>query len=138
MKLRHVLLSLAIVLSAGAVQAADSAIALGESTYGVRCALCHGAEGKADTDIVGLLRQPPADLTKLSERAGGAFPFSDVYHIIVDGMEAVGHGGSDMPIWGDYFIADALEDRGITTADAIHITQGRILSLVYYLESIQE
>ncbi len=43
-----------------------------------------------------------------------------------------------MPIWGDHFLKDTLEDRGVSEADAEHIVQGRILSLVYYLESIQE
>ena len=52
-------------------------------------------------------------------------------------MEAVGHGRSEMPIWGDYFIADALEDRGVKMSDAVEIAAGRVLSLTYYLESIQ-
>ncbi len=78
------------------------------------------------------------DLTKLSERADGTFPFPRVYSILVSGMEEAGHGDSQMPIWGDYFMADALEDRGVLPGDAIAIAVGRITSLAYYLESIQE
>ena len=55
----------------------------------------------------------------------------------MDGMDEAGHGDSKMPIWGDYFIADALEDRGIKMSDAVEIATGRVLSLTYYLESIQ-
>ena len=53
-------------------------------------------------------------------------------------MEKRGHGGATMPIWGDFFISDALVDRGVTETDALYIAAGRALSVVYYLESIQE
>ena len=128
MKLGTALATTIVVMAAGAAQAQDSALVLGKSTFGARCALCHGADGKGGGE----------DLTTLAERNGGAFPFARVYSIIVDGMDAAGHGDSEMPIWGDYFIADALEDRGVKLSDAIEITQGRVLSLTYYLESIQE
>ena len=138
MKLGTALATTIVVMAAGAAQAQDSALVLGKSTFGARCALCHGADGKGGGEVAELFRVPPADLTTLAERNGGAFPFARVYSIIVDGMDAAGHGDSEMPIWGDYFIADALEDRGVKLSDAIEITQGRVLSLTYYLESIQE
>ena len=53
-------------------------------------------------------------------------------------MEQPGHGDSDMPVWGDYFVADSLEDRGVTPGEAIEIAAGRAMSLALYLESIQE
>ncbi len=53
-------------------------------------------------------------------------------------MKQRGHGDSQMPIWGDYFMADAMEDRGMHSVDAVEIVSGRILSLVYYIQSIQE
>ena len=48
-------------------------------------------------------------------------------------MDKPGHGDSEMPIWGDYFMADALENRGVHMSDAVEIATGRVLSLVYYL-----
>jgi mono/diheme cytochrome c family protein len=137
MIVRHALAFTFVALAAGAAQAQDSAIILGKSTFGARCALCHGEDGKGGGEIAELFRVPPADLTKLAERNDGAFPFARVYSIIVDGMDEAGHGDSKMPIWGDYFIADALEDRGIKMSDAVEIATGRVLSLTYYLESIQ-
>ena len=128
----------ALVTAAGMAQAQDNAFAIGKSTFGARCALCHGVGGKGDGDIGGLFYVPPADLTKLSERAGGAFPFASVYNILATGLGEKAHGGSEMPIWGDFFLEDALQDRGIGMSDAVYIVQGRILSLTYYLESIQE
>ena len=111
---------------------------MGKSSFGANCALCHGDDAKGGGEVAELFRVPPSDLTTLADQAGGKYPFSVVYHIVVDGMEARGHGNSEMPIWGDYFISDALVDRGVNTADAVNIASGRILSLVYYLESIQE
>jgi hypothetical protein len=53
---------------------------------------------------------------------------------IVDGREDVqGHGTRDMPIWGERFTVE----EGSTLADETHAI-GRILTIVHYLESIQE
>lgn len=132
-------LTIALLLSSGAAALAeDSYLVLGKSSYAANCAVCHGESGAGDGEVAGLFKVPPADLSTLSERSGGAFPFSEVYQTIASGMGDRAHGGSKMPIWGDYFVADTLEDRGISKDDAEHIAQGRILSLVYYLESIQK
>lgn len=138
MRLKTTLAAATVILSACAAQATDSVIVLGQSTFGAHCALCHGATGKGDGEIAQLFQVPPADLTKLAERSGGSFPFSEVYHIIIEGMQDRGHGSAEMPIWGDYFMTDALEDRGVSAGDAMEIAAGRVLSVVYYLESIQE
>ena len=138
MEFKGILAVAAIALSVSAAQAQDSAIVLGKSSFGARCALCHGPDAKGGGEIAVLFRTKPSDLTNLAELAGGQFPFDDVYHIVVDGMDQPGHGDSQMPIWGDYFMADALQDRGVNMADAVEIATGRVLSLVYYLESIQQ
>ena len=127
-----------LLFASNAAFSADSALILGKSSYAANCAVCHGEDGTGNGAVAELFRVPPADLTKLSERSGGAFPFSEVYQSIANGLGEKAHGGSEMPIWGGYFVADTLQDRGMSTADAEHIVQGRILSLVYYLESIQE
>jgi hypothetical protein len=75
----------------------------------------------------------PPDLTQLSKKHQGQFPFWQVYRII-DGREEVkGHGTRDMPIWGEVFRPPEGGKRADETG-AI----GRILVLVYYLQSIQE
>ena len=138
MRFMKVMMSAVVVLSASAAQSEDSTVILGKSTFGARCALCHGKDGKGGGEIAELFQVQPSDLTKLSERAGGKFPFSDVYGIIVSGMEEKGHGDSAMPIWGEYFMSDALEDRGVNATDALYIAAGRANSVASYLESIQE
>jgi len=80
-----------------------------------------------------LLTVRPTDLTQLSKKHQGQFPFWKVYRII-DGREEVkGHGTRDMPIWGEVFIQQEGGKR-VDESRAI----GRILALVYYMQSIQE
>ena len=85
------------------------------------------------------LTVPPADLTRLSEATQGRFPATDVYRII-DGRRTVrAHGGSEMPIWGDRYRAEVLAGTPLpagVSADAI--VHGRILSIVFYLDSLQD
>jgi len=109
--------------------------AAGKPFYEDNCMVCHGQAAKGDGPMVtfGLLSVPAADLTQLSKRNGGKFPFWKVYRVI-DGREEVkGHGVREMPIWGDEFRLDA-------GSDAMRHTQvrGQILALVYYLQSLQE
>ncbi len=138
MKSLRALMSICIMLPATLAQADEATVVLGRSTYTAHCALCHGAGGKGDGEIAQLFKVPPSDLTKLAERSDGKFPFTLVYNTILKGMEQRGHGGATMPVWGDFFMADALVDRGVTETDALYIAAGRALSVVYYLESLQE
>lgn len=139
MSIKSAIATAAIALSASLVHADDSAITLGKSAYGAHCAACHGIDAKGNGEFADLLNVKPADLTTLTKRApGGAFPFSEVYQVISMGKTAPGHGHSQMPIWGNYFRADALKDRGVDASDADYIAVGRALSLTYYLESIQQ
>lgn len=110
-------------------------VAAGKREFRHACALCHGIGGKGESVMTtfNLLTIKPPDLTQVSKRNNGQFPFWRMYRII-DGREEVrGHGTQDMPIWGTVFIQQegnnlAAETRAI----------GRILEVVYYLQSIQE
>lgn len=115
------------VQSAGA----DSA---GQTEYMIACAGCHGETGKGDGPLAGLLKIGTPDLTSLAARHGGEFPFEYTLFMI-DRRNVIPVHGDDMPIWGERFQASATSQRG-ETADMV--ARGRILSLVYYLESIQE
>lgn len=106
----------------------------GRPLYEDNCMVCHGHTAKGDGPMVtfGLLTMPAPDLTLLSKQNNGAFPFWRVYRI-VDGREAVkGHSTPDMPIWGDEFRYDLAGSMMLQSE-----VRGRILSLVYYLQSIQ-
>ena len=80
----------------------SSAVA-GRRTYRVYCAVCHGQKGKGDGPLAESLRSTPPDLTLIARDNGGAYPAEQVARII-DGREPLlGHGGPDMPVWGDAF-----------------------------------
>lgn len=118
----------------GYAQEAEVAAA-GKQLFEDNCMVCHGDGGKGDGIMVtfNLLTMNPPDLTLMSKRNDGHFPFWRVYRI-VDGREALkGHGTGDMPLWGDEFRLEAGSD-----AMAQAQVRGRILMLVYYLQSLQE
>jgi|MudIll2142460700_1097286.scaffolds.fasta_scaffold55044_3 mono/diheme cytochrome c family protein len=106
-------------------------VEMGAQTYRVYCASCHGLKGLGDGPVADYLRFTPPDLRKLAQRNRGKFDFEKVYRLI-DGREAIqGHGGADMPVWGDAF----LEVREGYSPEKV---KERITQLVRYLESIQE
>lgn len=111
--------------------AADST---GQSEYMTACAGCHGESGKGDGPLAALLKIGTPDLTGLASRNGGKFPFEYTLFMI-DRRNVLPVHGDDMPVWGDRFQASASSERGET---AEMVARGRILSLVYYLESIQQ
>jgi mono/diheme cytochrome c family protein len=118
-----------------AVAQEEEIVAAGKREFRRHCALCHGIGGKGESVMTtfNLLKITPPDLTQLSKRNKGRFPFWRVYQII-DGREEVkGHGSRDMPIWGDAFI----RQEGGRLADETRAI-GRILAIVHYLQSIQE
>ena len=118
-----------------AIATTANAEEIGQAEFGNACASCHGESGKGNGYLAGFLSVGLPDLTTLSQRNDGKFPMLDVIHII-DGRTGVRtHGDAGMPVWGDRYKADA-EAAGSYGSETI--TRGRILSLVYYLESIQE
>ena len=63
----------------------------GRPAYEQNCAVCHGLEGKGDGGAANLLTVKPADLTQLSKKNNGTFPFWRTYRVI-DGREEIkGH-----------------------------------------------
>ncbi|HKA54761.1 MAG TPA: cytochrome c [Candidatus Binatia bacterium] len=110
-------------------------IEAGKREFQRSCATCHGADAKGDGPSVGALNVKPADLTQLSKNHGGVFLFWRTYEKISGADEAPirGHGTREMPIWGERFRLE----KGTGEEHAMGV-RGRILSLVYYLQSIQE
>jgi mono/diheme cytochrome c family protein len=122
-----------LLLAKSAAQEQEVA-ASGKILFEDNCMVCHGNGGKGDGIMVtfSLLTVQPPDLTQLSSRNDGHFPFWKVYRII-DGREVVkGHGTQDMPLWGDEFRLEAG-----SSVDAQAQVRGKILQLVYYLQSLQ-
>jgi mono/diheme cytochrome c family protein len=139
--MRHSLglgLAIAIVVAAllvPAVEVRGSAVAepsapAGSAVYQTYCAVCHGSGGKGDGRLADALRYRPSDLTRLAKRNGGPYPAEQV-HRIIDGRKPVaGHGGPDMPVWGDAF-------KNATEGYSEEAVRQKIEALVEYLRSLQ-
>ena len=103
----------------------------GSDLFKTYCTACHGTSAHGDGPLAANMKKPPPDLTQFAARNGGTFPSALVAQII-DGRQAVkGHGGPDMPVWGDAFKASRL-------GSSEESVQARIKALVEYLERIQE
>jgi mono/diheme cytochrome c family protein len=124
--------------SGAGAQEEDYTVTLGKSEFGKRCAVCHGVEGAGDGPVAELLQQPPANLREISKRNNGKFPILDVYQAI-DGRRGLrAHGTQEMPLWGDYYNRDAGERLRVPhDVNYEEIVHGRILALVYYIQSLQ-
>lgn len=117
-------------LFAGAVQADE----LGKAEYMNACASCHGESGAGDGPLAGLMTVPVPALTGLTAANDGQFPMLKVVQTI-DGRQGLRGHGFPMPVWGERFSKD-LADTGPYGAEAI--IRGRILSIAYYLETLQQ
>jgi mono/diheme cytochrome c family protein len=120
-------------LAAEPVQQTAEAVNTGEgggNLFKTYCAVCHGVSAKGDGPLAAGLRFRPSDLTRIAVRNGGKFDAAKV-HRIIDGRNQVkGHGGPDMPVWGDAF-----KQSGEGYSE--EAVKARIQALVVYLESIQ-
>ena len=107
----------------------------GKREYNTNCAACHGVEGKGDGPYKEALFQSPPDLTTISQRNEGVFPFQRVYEIVDGrGADIKAHGPRDMPIWGAEYMARANESLEPYPEVYARI---RILALIDYLFRIQ-
>lgn len=102
----------------------------GEQMYKQYCATCHGAEGKGGGPMAALLLKAPPDLTTLSRRHLGKFPYDYVKSVLEFGPGVTSHGSLDMPTWGPIFrYYDKQNER---------VVQQRIKNLCDYLASLQK
>lgn len=106
----------------------------GQREYMNACASCHGPAGLGNGPMAEFMSVKVPDLTQLSAQNDGVFPMLDVIQI-VDGRTGVRGHGSEMPVWGGQFKAEA-SAAGAYGGEVI--ARGRILSLAYYLQSIQK
>ena len=111
-------------------------IDLGKAEYESNCILCHGKnlQGGAYVDF---LKKTPPDLTQLSRKNGGVFPFERVYGVIDGRQEVTSHGTRDMPIWGKVYQVKAAEHYVDVPYDAEAYVRSRILALIDYLNRMQ-
>jgi cytochrome c len=103
-------------------------VAWGKDLFMRYCASCHGEEGKGNGPAAAALKNPPADLTRLSLAQGGHFPRAEVIRFIDGERPVPAHGPRHMPVWGEVFRREKSDSE----------TRMRIQALTAFLESIQQ
>ncbi|WP_397543975.1 c-type cytochrome [Roseovarius salis] len=128
---RTILAAVAGGLLLGTAAAAEE---VGRAEYLDACASCHGESAQGDGPLADLMTIKVPGLTGLAAANDGQFPMLDVIHSI-DGRQGTRGHGYPMPVWGKRFAKDLVK-AGPYGGEVI--IRGRILSIAYYLESIQE
>jgi mono/diheme cytochrome c family protein len=129
----RLLVAAGLLLAAASTNAQDTKLDTGMAVSGERlfrmyCGSCHGKTATGDGPLAKDLKVSPADLTKLSEKNGGTFPFEMVMKTIDHGRSVRGHGTEDMPAWGSAFKA---------TAESADDATRMMRELAHYLWSLQ-
>ncbi len=116
--------------------ALDDELKAGQEIFEGNCAVCHGITGNGDGDIADLFKVRPKALSQLSKENGGEFPFERIYQTLKATKEVKGHGRTAMPVWGDYFRVEVLDDPNVDEEESF-IALGKMLSVIYYIETLQ-
>lgn len=134
-------LPIAFLVITSVFQFATCAVAqdpqIGENEYRLHCAACHGLTGRGDGPIGQILKTPAPNLALITERNGGKYPVQKIYEIIEGSSVIAAHGTRDMPLWGDRYRKEPDPQTPDQASLANDLAQQRILSLVYYVGTMQ-
>jgi mono/diheme cytochrome c family protein len=112
--------------------AADRASEPGRAMYLRYCGACHGSQGKGDGVAGSFMTPKPADLTQITKRNGGLFPFQGMMAYIDGTKDVRAHGDPVMPVWGEMFRAESGWDMGRRVE-----VQGKLMLITDYVQPIQ-
>lgn len=107
-------------------------LTVGKYDYDEYCAHCHGKTGQGDGEVARALQFAASNLSQLQKKNNGKYPFWRVFRII-DGRDSLDAHGREMPVWGRVFQSREGQ-HPVIEADVV----GRILSLNFYLQTLQE
>lgn len=142
--LAGVAIALTLFLASSAAHAEEETI--GSDEYRVSCLSCHGVGGRGNGPLAQFLTVKPTDLTTLAKNNGGQYPnlkagqypFLRVYQVIDGRADVAVHGERAMPVWGNRYLAQQPGGSSAFGGDYEKMVRGRILELVYYIQSIQQ
>ncbi len=94
---------------------------LGSRIFQYRCAACHGADGRGHGPESAALKRAVPNLTLISQRNGGKFPYQRVKEVIEGKRQSpLAYGYRQMPIYGPIFHQiEADQDWGEVRLEAI-------------------
>lgn len=128
--------AVAVLFAGFSVIGAASADEAGKGEYMAYCATCHGAAGLGNGPMAEFMSIKVTDLTTIAQQNDGVFPFLEVVHAI-DGRSGIMAHGREMPVWGDRFMAE-MGDAMAGDYSHVYEVRGRVLSLAYYIQSLQK
>jgi len=114
---------------------------VGKDDYERSCAPCHGVTGKGDGPVAKSLTKTPLDLTALSKKNGGVFPFASLYDVIDGRIQVIVHGPREMPVWGDVYsrqVSSRLPRDFMAKELSEAMVRVRMLMLIEYISTLQE
>lgn len=123
---------LAAVLALGAcVTPRQTGAMTGAARYADHCAACHGPGGRGDGVLAAGLPVSPADLTALSARNGGVFPWS----MVMARVHGYAGRAGEMPEFGT-ILTGPMVSWSDETGTPVETPAG-LLAIARYLETIQ-
>lgn len=126
-----VVLAVSLFPNASAASARAKILDEARQDFQENCVACHGADATGSGTLGGRLVRAPKDLTEISARNGGTYPFWRIFEIIAGETQVEGHDTFQMPEYSKRM-------RGDDFAPGYLPAHVRILSLTHYLESIQK
>jgi mono/diheme cytochrome c family protein len=111
-------------------QLPPSYVPSGKAMFKQYCASCHGADAKGRGPATPTLNTRVPDLTTLTKRHDGKFPYEYVESVLHFGPGFSAHGSQEMPVWGPIF--QYLENYNEAAV------RQRIKNLCDYIESLQQ
>ncbi len=147
MQVLRIILAISVYISATAISASQETqkenvekVDIGKHEFELNCIICHGLQGRGDGPYAKMLTTQVPDLTTLSQRNGGTFPFQRIYDMIDGATMVSAHGTKQMPIWGQAYTLKAEENYFTWRAfpwDAHPFVRARILALTEYISRLQ-
>jgi mono/diheme cytochrome c family protein len=139
----------ALAVASSLATASDKVGDAAKADYVAYCASCHGVDGTGNGPLADTLKIRPADLTVISKKNDGHFPYT-LLRKTVEGRElglARAHGPREMPVWGPIFSQESETpvpgggggDYSGSFAQCVNLAaRARIMNIVDYIESVQK
>lgn len=125
----------ALAAVGAAAQEGDPDPAEGQALFAAYCAQCHGADATGNGPMAEIIAVPTPDLTQLSARNGGEFPYEAVARQIDGRNRVLAHGG-DMPVFGPFLSSDVHAVFRLPSGQPM-MTGMPVAELIVWLESVQ-
>jgi mono/diheme cytochrome c family protein len=147
--MQRMLWVLAFAFASSLATAGDQVSETAKLDFVAYCASCHGVDGTGNGPLADTLKIKPTDLTVISKKNEGHFPYT-MLRKTIEGRElglARAHGPREMPVWGPIFSqvpetptpGGSGGDYSGSFAQCVNLAaRARVMNIVDYIESIQK